>query len=243
MRDIIQLKMSLIGSDPVIWRRVLVEKELTFYGLHCVIQQLMGWDDDHMYDFVIDGKRMGDGDDIDFLSMMDLFKSNNEVEEELDEDEEDEEGELDEEDDNPLHQTLEEVLTKVNKKFKYEYDYGDNWEISIQVEKYLDYDKKIEYPRCIDGALNGPPEDCGGIWNYNSIVEALENKKHPDHDDISDLFGYYDPNYFNMLELNNILINGYEIDDDEEDEEDLEEVEEQENPIIQIVENKKPKKR
>lgn len=232
MRDIIQLKMSLIGSDPVIWRRVLVKKELTFYGLHCVIQQLMGWDDDHMYDFVIDGKRLTEGDDIDFSEMLDLLKNNNEVEEEL----EDEEDERDEEEDYPLHQTLGELLTKVKKKFKYEYDYGDNWEISIQVEKYLDIDKNIEYPRLIDGALNGPPEDCGGIWGYYNLVEALENKKHPDHDDISDWIGEYDPNYFNMNELNHILINGYEIDEDDIDVE-------QEKPKIEIVETKKPKKR
>jgi len=91
---------------------------------------------------------------------------------------------------------------------------------------------------------NGPPEDCGGIWGYYNLVEALENKKHPDHDDISDWIGEYDPNYFNMNELNHILINGYEIneDDDEiDDEDDIDD--EQEKPKIEIVETKKPKKR
>jgi hypothetical protein len=45
---------------------------------------------------------------------------------------------------------------------KYIYDFGDQWEHQIKLEKAWAPDSQIRLPRCIDGAGATPPEDCGG---------------------------------------------------------------------------------
>lgn len=44
MKEIIQLKISLEQSKPVIWREILVHKDTSFFELHHIIQITMGWD-------------------------------------------------------------------------------------------------------------------------------------------------------------------------------------------------------
>lgn len=41
-------------------------------------------------------------------------------------------------------------------------------------------------PICLAGKGAAPIEDCGGIWGYYNMVEALNNKKHPEHKDFRD---------------------------------------------------------
>ena len=64
-------------------------------------------------------------------------------------------------------------------KIIYEYDYGDCWEHEITLEKILPSDNKTYYPICLTGKKNCPPEDCGGSWGYNAImngdVECLDD--------------------------------------------------------------------
>ena len=48
------------------------------------------------------------------------------------------------------------------KKFRYTYDFGDNWRHVIQIEKALELDPQVRYPRCVKGSRACPPEDCGG---------------------------------------------------------------------------------
>jgi len=38
-----QIKIALVNSDPLIWRRVIVPADITFKRLHDVIQFSMGW--------------------------------------------------------------------------------------------------------------------------------------------------------------------------------------------------------
>ena len=44
-RDIIQLKIRLLGISPMIWRRVQVPTDTTLRELHGVCQVAMGWED------------------------------------------------------------------------------------------------------------------------------------------------------------------------------------------------------
>lgn len=48
-----QLKITLRGSKPPIWRRVLVPAKFNHYQLHQVIQLAMGWEDSHLHQFII----------------------------------------------------------------------------------------------------------------------------------------------------------------------------------------------
>jgi Plasmid pRiA4b ORF-3-like protein len=54
-----QLTITLADIQPPIWRRVLVPGVLTLDQLHHLIQQLMGWINAHLHEFVIGGQRYG----------------------------------------------------------------------------------------------------------------------------------------------------------------------------------------
>jgi len=51
MKEILQLKIVLKHTKPVIWRRVLVDIDTTFLELHYIIQEAMGWEIAHLYEF------------------------------------------------------------------------------------------------------------------------------------------------------------------------------------------------
>ncbi|MHA7685969.1 plasmid pRiA4b ORF-3 family protein [Cupriavidus sp. PET2-C1] len=56
----LQLRISLSGLSPPVWRRVLVPEHLTLGQLHNVIQVVMGWADEHPHTFSIRGRRYGE---------------------------------------------------------------------------------------------------------------------------------------------------------------------------------------
>jgi hypothetical protein len=97
-------------------------------------------------------------------------------------------------------------LVRGGKKFKYVYDFGDNWEHLIQIEKVLEADPTVEYPRCVNGSRHGPPEDCGGPWGYADFLEAIQNPDHPEHEEMLDwVGGEFDPEAFDLDEVNEEL--------------------------------------
>ncbi|MCP4259844.1 MAG: plasmid pRiA4b ORF-3 family protein [Planctomycetes bacterium] len=64
----------------------------------------------------------------------------------------------------------------------------------------------MQIPICTKGRRACPPEDCGGIWGYEELIEAINNPGHPEHEDMTEWVGeYYDPEYFNLEGTNNLL--------------------------------------
>jgi hypothetical protein len=61
-QEIYQIKVTLLGTDPPIWRRLLVPADLTLEQLHRVLQLAMGWEDCHMHEFRIGQQRFGTPD-------------------------------------------------------------------------------------------------------------------------------------------------------------------------------------
>ena len=53
MGKILQLKISLKEIEPEIWRRFLVSSEISFHQLHEIIQEVMGWENYHLYSFLV----------------------------------------------------------------------------------------------------------------------------------------------------------------------------------------------
>jgi hypothetical protein len=52
LRSIYQIKISLIGAKPPIWRTFLVPSDLRLGAFHDVIQIVMGWRDCHLHQFI-----------------------------------------------------------------------------------------------------------------------------------------------------------------------------------------------
>jgi hypothetical protein len=179
--DIYQLKVTLLDTRPPIWRRLRVPSGFALEDLHSVIQAAMGWDESHLHEFRIGQKRFGKSDPSARLMGIDPIGSERTT-------------------------RLFMVLGKVKAKAMYTYDFGDSWEHAIVVEKVLLPEPGVPYPVCIEGKLQGPPEDCGGIPGYYNLLEAIRDPNHPEHEDLLDwVGGEFDPDAFSVEEVNHRL--------------------------------------
>lgn len=89
--------------------------------------------------------------------------------------------------------SLEQVLPDVKAKISYTYDFGDSWEHEIALEKILERSPSVRYPRCTGGRRAAPPEDCGGIWGYEALLQILDDPSHPEHHERLEWLGLDDP--------------------------------------------------
>jgi hypothetical protein len=177
LKSIYQIKISLIGAKPPIWRTVLVPANLGLAAFHDVIQIAMGWTDSHLHQFIANKIFYGIPDD---------------------------EFGMEIEDENKYK--ISHLLKKEKDTITYEYDFGDGWEHKVLLEKILPFDSKTALPLCIKGKRACPPEDCGGIWGYEELLETISDPKHSDHKDMLEwLGGEFDPEAFDLEEINNNL--------------------------------------
>ena len=95
-------------------------------------------------------------------------------------------------------------------RIRYTYDFGDDWEHDLLVEDVLPAEPGVAYPRCLTGRRACPPEDCGGIWGYQELVEILTDPGHPEHSNRLEWLGLsstheFDPTTFDLAEINQNL--------------------------------------
>jgi hypothetical protein len=178
--EIYQLKVTLLGTSPPIWRRLLVPANITLAQLHDVLQTAMGWEDGHMHEFSVGQRRIGRPNPEDRLMGMPAAESERTV-------------------------RLSGILVRVGSKAIYTYDFGDSWEHSLVLEKRLPVDPTTAYPACTDGQLACPPEDCGGIPGFYDLVEALGDPAHERHEEMLDWIGEFDPQAFSVESVNRML--------------------------------------
>jgi hypothetical protein len=131
-----QLKILLRGIKPPVWRRVVVSGDTTISFLHEILQVAMGWYNCHLHNFLIRGKEYG----VSYEGGVSFA-------------------------DDPDQVRLADFGFRPQERFEYVYDFGDNWEHQISVEKIPAPDE-TQYPICITGRGNCPPEDSGGPWMY-----------------------------------------------------------------------------
>ncbi len=51
--DIYQIKVTLEYSKPPIWRRIQVPGDINLRKLHRILQEVMGWSDYHLHQFIV----------------------------------------------------------------------------------------------------------------------------------------------------------------------------------------------
>jgi hypothetical protein len=163
-QKIYQFKVTLLGTDPPIWRRVLVPADTTLAKLHNVLQIAIGWGDEHMHEFRAGQRRFGRPEPAEPFMRMPRVESERTV-------------------------VLSAVLQRVGAKMIYTYDFGDNWEHGILLEKQLVAEPHTTYPICTDGQFACPPEDCRGIPGYYDLLDALADPSHPRHEELCDWTG------------------------------------------------------
>jgi hypothetical protein len=175
--SIFQLKISLKGLIPPIWRRVQVDSSLSLSNLHRVLQIVMGWGQYHHYQFIIAG--------IPYREPPPALEPNLK---------------------NARQVKLAEVVGREGDKFIYVYDLSDDWQHIIKLEKILPPQPGVDHPLCLAGGRACPPEECGGIWEYANLLEIIQNPTHPDYLEMIEHFGgNFDPEAFDLARINRAL--------------------------------------
>ena len=101
---------------------------------------------------------------------------------------------------------LSQIVSGEKDKFLYQYDFGNSWEHEIHLEKILSPQEGVRYPACVEGKLACPPEDVGGIEAYYSFLEAIEDPDRPEHEEMLEwVGGYFDPEDFDLDPINKRL--------------------------------------
>jgi hypothetical protein len=154
-----QIKVSISGSDPEIWRRLSLPGDITLDLLHNVIQIAFGWEHSHLHQFEAYGRRYTD------TSFGPVPGATDE-----------------------RQATLAELAPRKGSRLRYTYDFGDDWAHDIVVED-VDRDRETSEVTCLAAERAGPPEDSGGIPGYLHLIDAIGNPKHPDHDHYLDWLG------------------------------------------------------
>jgi hypothetical protein len=156
--------IALDFDELTCWREVIVPAHISFFDLHLIIQSCFNWLDYHLYDFTLKsgGKelRIGELNVQAIDSMFDFFGSD--------------EPKLD-----ASKLLLDEVFPKT-KTATYAYDYGDGWIHKIKLIDVVGESTK-DLPKCTDGKGDAPPEDVGAEWGFQSFLEAIEDRKNPEH--------------------------------------------------------------
>lgn len=176
--DVLTLRVSLVGIEPQIWRRLLVSRTVRLPQLHLILQPTMGWTNSHLHQFKVGDLRFAEPDD-DY-----------------------EPGPID-----YRHITLDQIAHHSGATCVYEYDFGDSWEHLIEIEDELPADGvKGPLPQCLGGEGACPPEDCGGPDGYAQLLEAFGDPRHPEHESYREWAGHdFDPAAFDLDRVNRLL--------------------------------------
>ncbi|MQX36364.1 UPF0149 family protein [Roseospira navarrensis] len=166
MPGIVQLKITLRDVKPPVWRRVQMSEDASLSDLHDVIQAAMGWDNAHLHMFEVGDQRYTDDP---------VLR---------------EEGTWDGRVQDGARCTLKKIMKKGCKSVSYTYDFGDDWRHKIDIEKRLDAEPGVEYPRVVKGKGACPPEDIGGAPGYDMFRTIVADPAHPQHDEMVEWFGY-----------------------------------------------------
>ena len=146
-------KVELCGSEPLLWRRLSLPGDASFFDLHLAIQDSIGWEDRHLHQFE--------------------FRSQGKVEATFSSipAEEDRENDF-----CGVGNRIVDVILGSEPKFHYVYDFGDYWEHLVTFENLVGAGQEGTSlgltPMVHDGAGLCPPEDCGGIRGFAELLSG-----------------------------------------------------------------------
>lgn len=156
-----QLKVTLRGLRPPVWRRVVVSSGTPLSELAELLEAAMGWLGGHLHSFDTGDtiyQRPDPGGDFGWGRRT------------VDE------GTV----------TIADVLAEPKAKLRWDYDFGDGWQHDVVVESIGPANAGIDAPVCLAGRRACPPEDCGGTWGYANLLAAIADPGHEDHEDLAE---------------------------------------------------------
>ncbi len=177
MKQFYELKVTLVDTDPSVWRTFLIETDVTFNELHYVLQAVMGWTNSHYYVFRRDMMTISPSsrhDPIDSTSNdLDASKT-----------------------------AIAEFFKHKGDAIEYTYDFGDSWEHLIELKEIVEHED-IHLALCLEGERACPPEDCGGIPGYLELVNVMQDPDSEEYEEMVEWLGEpYDSDHFDINQVN-----------------------------------------
>ena len=185
VNTLLQLKVTLGGSRPEIWRRLLVPADIKLSDLHVVLQTAMGWEECHLHCFRHEDEtyepkaaRKGLG-----FFLPERNKDESKV-------------------------RLGDLVNTEGDWLVYDYDFGDGWEHEVRVEKVVPVGGAgTRRAICLAGERACPPEDCGGLPGFDHLLKVMANRKHPEHREMLEWLGErFDPKDFDATRVDADLL-------------------------------------
>ncbi|MBT2597670.1 plasmid pRiA4b ORF-3 family protein [Arthrobacter sp. ISL-72] len=196
---LLRVEVSIVGSEPAIWRLLDIDPSLTLDRVHEVLQTAVGWRDSHLHSFT------------DTDPYVRLRTVNGHIREPrrwvpldlL----EDTDGDLPETD-----SALGQILTTGSGPLFYEYDFGDGWIHRLELTGNPPMPANAPRARLLNGARRAPLEDSGGIGGYHDMLDVLADPGHEEHEDLQAWVAWiagpwqeFDPDQLDIDAVNNEL--------------------------------------
>lgn len=176
---VLRWQVWLADSEPPIWRRFQVSDASTLDDFHEVLQQVMGWQDLQPYQFALQGDRYA-------LPSASIQGSQDST-----------------------AVTLASLNIVLDTRLTYTYDFKSGWLHLLTLEAIFSLEATLPVPYCLDGERACPPEGCGGIWGYESLLEQLGDPEDPDYEDLLERVGAdFAPEAFDAAHVNRRLQTG-----------------------------------
>jgi hypothetical protein len=176
-----QLKVTLMETDPPIWRRLVVPGDTTLSRLDRILQAAMGWTNSHLHMFTVGGVLYAEPSPEWGAEVRD-------------------EGRV----------RLADVARAEGEAFVYEYDLGDSWRHQVLVEEVIVEAGEAQGPRCLGGERACPPEDAGGVGGYYDKLLTLQDPGSDEYESTrrwieSMTGGPFDPDFFDLEAANRAI--------------------------------------
>lgn len=160
----VELKVTLDLENHHVWRKIIVPTHITFRKLHDILQIVFGWKDYHLHDFYVLDE---DKPIVNLVCNDEAFEFPDDILMIMD-----------------TEKKLSDYIPRYT-KIKYTYDFGDNWQHTIEVGKIIENHTK-SYPECLAGEGNNPPEDVGGEGGYDEYLETISDPQHSEYKSMID---------------------------------------------------------
>lgn len=138
----------------------------------------MGWTDSHLHQFRKGDKKYGvpKWDEFDELDLIDESKTR-----------------------------LAQVLKSDREAMVYQYDFGDNWQHQVLLERIIPANDVVKTPICLGGERRCPPEDVGGVFGYEAFLEVIVDPTHEEYEHYVEWAGGHFLDKFDLKAVNKTL--------------------------------------
>lgn len=182
------LHIKLSGIKPPIWREVEVPSNLTLSSLASVILLAMGWNEDHLHQFIVGQGRKA----IYYATSIHEIEADSANFESRD----------------GRKYSIGDLLKCKGGSVTFEYDYGDSWLHTVTLTASEEYGNGKKEVNLLAGERACPPEDCGGFPGYQHLCQLMKKPNSSEAQEQIEWLGFrYDPERFPLKEAQKAVKN------------------------------------